>query len=184
MHPELVWLQNAQLALLPRLAPPKDAPPCPHCHQPHPHRWGTRTRTVDDLLGKTTLTVQRYRCRACKRTYTVAPDGVDRTRRTRRLQQGHGFLWARGNSVRHIRFWERFVWGWACRRMAIWRDTRQQARSLWRATRATETTDWLGVDGFGLGRWGGVVAALSATLGQVVGWCWAQETTPEAWGAD
>jgi hypothetical protein len=48
---------------------PKDAPPCPHCHQPHPHRWGTRT--VDDQHGKITLTVQRDRCRACKRTSTV-----------------------------------------------------------------------------------------------------------------
>jgi hypothetical protein len=169
MHPELAWLQNAQLALLPPLTPPKDAPPCPRCHQPHPHRWGTCTRTVDDLQGKIILTVHRYRCRACKRTYTVASDGVDRTRRTRRLQQRHGFLWARGNSVRMIRLWERFTWGWACSRMAIRRDWQRQACHLWRVTLATEATDWLGVDGFGLGRWGGVVAALSATSRQMVG---------------
>jgi hypothetical protein len=181
MHPELAWLRNAQLALLPPLTLPKDAPPCPYCNHPHPHRWGTRTRTVDDLCGKITLTVQRYRCRACRRTFTVAPDGVDRTRRTKRLQQWHGFLWARGNSVRFICFGERFAWGWSCSRMAVWRDIRRQAYSLQGATYASEATDWLGVDGFGLGRWGGVVAALSATSGQLVAWCWAQETTPEAW---
>jgi hypothetical protein len=53
--------------------------------------------------------------------------------------------------VRCIRFGERFAWGWACRRMAIGRDIRRQARSLWGVTRAMETTDWLGVDGWRVG---------------------------------
>jgi len=80
-----------------------------------------------------------------------ADAGVGQPIRTKRLQQWHGFLWARGNSVRCIRFGERFAWGWACRRMAIGRDIRRQARSLWGVTRAMETTDWLGVDGWRVG---------------------------------
>ncbi|MCS6923454.1 MAG: hypothetical protein NZM10_03660 [Fimbriimonadales bacterium] len=68
-----------------------------------PYRWGARTRTVHDLTGRQTVVVPRYRCRACRRTWSVKPNGVDRTRRTVRLQQWHGWLWARGNAVRTVR---------------------------------------------------------------------------------
>lgn len=76
MHTLLLWLRDTQVAHLSPLTPPAAPSHCPSCQHPQPYRWGTRTRTVPDLQGTLTVIVQRYRCRACQRTWSVTPGGL------------------------------------------------------------------------------------------------------------
>lgn len=64
---------------------------CPYCKSTNNWRYGSITRKIlDRILGEfieVTIKLKRYSCRACGRTYTVPPKGIDKS-----SQYGPGLL--------------------------------------------------------------------------------------------
>lgn len=79
---------------------------CPHGHGPLAKN-GTYRRDYIDAHGSHTLTVQRYRCRACRQAWTLLPTFV-----TPFAAHAQGLVWA-------VSIWhgER---GWSWRRIVAW----------------------------------------------------------------
>lgn len=82
---------------------PSPQPPgsCPRCASRASVRWGQRHRLIKDR-GWAQATVQRYRCKSCKRTFSARPQGLGRSPQTQSYQATLLALYLLGLSFRHV----------------------------------------------------------------------------------
>ncbi len=110
---------------LPRVKSVPDTRPsgCVHCGSVLLNRHGTVPKRVKDLYVRE-VSVHRYRCVDCVRTFRHYPEGVDRHDQSMRLKGLAALVWALGLSHRSIR---RTLAALGCElsRMSGWRDVQQ-----------------------------------------------------------
>ena len=117
---------------------------CPYCQGGTFQRWGKVAKPVKDQRHRS-ISVYRYRCCGCQRTFRHYPEGVDRADQTQRLRKLAALMWLLGLSLRHtctvlsvFRVW--------LSHMSVWRDLQEQA-GLQRQRRRWLSTRVVGVDG-------------------------------------
>ena len=73
---------------LPEVKPSTETRPkvCPHCQGETFQRWGKVSRPVKDNSYQN-VSVYRYRCNHCCRTFRHYPEGVDRADQTQRMRK-------------------------------------------------------------------------------------------------
>ncbi len=117
---------------------------CPYCHGATFQRWGNVIKPVKDQRHRT-ISVYRYRCCHCRRTFRHYPEGVDRADQTRRLRKLAALMWVLGLSLRHT-CTVLAAFGVSLSHMSVWRDLQEQA-GLQRKRRQWLQTRVLGLDG-------------------------------------
>ena len=98
-------------------------PACRYCGSVYLHRHGAVTKPITDpYLDE--VTVLRYRCVDCKRTFRHYPDGVDRHDQSLRLRGLVALVWALGLSHRSV---VHMLCALGCdlSRMSSWRDVQE-----------------------------------------------------------
>ena len=74
---------------------------CPYCDSRVLQGWGWETKLIDDFqLAR--VTVHRYRCEDCERTFRHYPVGVDQADQSLRIRQAAAILWGLGLSLRIV----------------------------------------------------------------------------------
>jgi transposase-like protein/DNA-directed RNA polymerase subunit RPC12/RpoP len=128
------------------LSPTTRPAACPTCGWKRLMRWGTRTKRVrDPKLHQ--VTVHRYRCCRCQRSFRVYPDGIDRATQTLRLRHLAAITWALGLSLRSVvAVFDAF--GIVLSRMTVSRDTHALGNEV-RRQRRQHQVRVLGLDGTG-----------------------------------
>lgn len=88
---------------LPQVKPHPDSRPaaCRYCGSVYLHRHGAVAKPITDLYLDE-VTVLRYRCVDCERTFRHYPDGVDRHDQSMRLRGLAALVWALGLSHRSV----------------------------------------------------------------------------------
>ena len=96
---------------------------CPHCRSVFLNRHGKVTKRVTDLYISE-VSVIRYRCTDCLRTFRHYPEGVDRHDQSLRLRGLAALGWALGLSLRSV---SHLLAALGCRlsRMSVWRDVQE-----------------------------------------------------------
>lgn len=74
---------------------------CPYCGSGIIQSWGQMTKTVRDSQAQE-ITVYRYRCCKCGRTFRAYPEGVDRSVFSQRMLHLAALTFAMGLSVREV----------------------------------------------------------------------------------
>lgn len=74
---------------------------CPYCGSSLFQRWGEVTKPIRDKEGFD-VTIYRYRCEVCKRTFRDYPVGIDRSNYSLGTKQLAALIWAFGYSYRDI----------------------------------------------------------------------------------
>lgn len=117
---------------------------CRYCGHALLQRWGTVTKPVRDSLVHT-VSVHRYRCTSCHRTFRHYPQGIARADQSLRLQQLAALCWQFGFSTRQASgLFNAF--GITLAHMSVWRDVQTWADSL-RQHKPRAAMRVLGVDG-------------------------------------
>lgn len=152
---------------------------CPHCGHWRLHRHGRCAKPLRDR-DLSTVSVERYRCTACRRTFRHYPAGVTRADHSQRLVALGALLWAAGLS---LRWCERIlqVFGVVSSDTSIWRAVGQVGSAL--AARPVGRVAVLGVDGVALrlaGQTVGVVVAVDDVTGQLLTLKLLDERDPQA----
>ena len=96
---------------------------CPHCGSVILNRHGKVTKRVADLY-LSEVTVIRYRCTDCLRTFRHYPKGVDSHDRSLRLRGVSALSWALGLSLRSVSHLLSAL-GCGLSRMSVWRDVQE-----------------------------------------------------------
>ncbi len=96
---------------------------CPHCGSIYLHRHGSVVKPVIDPYVSE-VTVLRYRCTDCGRTFRHYPQGVDRHDQSLRLRGLAALSWALGISHRSVSHLLGAL-GCGLSRMSSWRDVQQ-----------------------------------------------------------
>jgi transposase-like protein len=117
---------------------------CPNCYGTTFQRWGKVTKPVKDQRHRT-ISVYRYRCCHCWRTFRHYPEGVDRADQTRRLRKLVALMWVLGLSLRYT-CTVLSAFGVSLSHMSVWRNLQEQA-DLQRQRRRWLSTRVIGVDG-------------------------------------
>jgi transposase-like protein/DNA-directed RNA polymerase subunit RPC12/RpoP len=162
------------------LSPSTRPAACPTCGWKRLMRWGTFTKRVRDPQLHN-VTVFRYRCCRCQRSFRVYPHGVDRATQTRRLRHLAAITWALGLSLRSV-VTVFDACGLALSRMSVWRDGQAFVEHV-RAQRHTRPVRVLGLDGTGTriqGQPTGLVVAVDLGNGVPVGVAELDEKDPQA----
>ena len=96
---------------------------CPHCGSVLLNRHGTVAKRITDPYISE-VTVIRYRCTDCLRTFRHYPEGVDSHDQSRRLRALGALSWALGLSLRSV---SHLLAALGCRlsRMSVWRDVQE-----------------------------------------------------------
>ena len=96
---------------------------CPHCRGVLLNRHGKVTKRVTDPYISE-VSVIRYRCTDCLRTFRHYPEGVDRHDQSLRLRGLAALGWALGLSLRSV---SHLLAALGCRlsRMSVWRDVQE-----------------------------------------------------------
>ena len=100
---------------------------CKYCGGQILTQHGTAEKSVTDLY-EDTVTVVRYRCSDCGRTFRHCPEGVDRSGQTQRMRGWAALAWALGLSLRsasHLLA----AFGVSVSRMSVWRDVQEAGRN-------------------------------------------------------
>jgi transposase-like protein len=93
---------------------------CPYCGSYLFHRWGKVKKSVKDKRDSK-VTLYRYRCEACRRTFRDYPEGFDRSDYSMGRRQLAALLWALGLSYRDITsLFEKY--GITLSRSTVWRE--------------------------------------------------------------
>jgi len=153
---------------------------CRYCQGETFQRWGKVSKPVRDNRHRT-VSVYRYRCCHCRRTFRHYPQGVDQADQTQRMRKLAAVLWVLGMSLRGTCV-ALAAFGVRLSHMSIWRDLQEQAEQLeqrrrWQGVRV------LGVDGLyplGWGKKQPVVVAVDLGNGQPVALGHLDETNPQA----
>jgi transposase-like protein len=132
---------------------------CPYCGGDIFQRWGQVQKPLCDSQIKV-VSVYRYRCTRCRRTFRHYPAGVDRASQSLRLRQLASLSWVLGLSYRGV-VGVFAAFGVELARMSAWRDVQEQAgqrkkQAQWEQVRV------LGLDGAYVRGWGGTQAVLVA----------------------
>jgi len=162
---------------------------CPYCAGETFQRWGgVAKRVIDPHLGEVwvyryrSVSVYRYRCCHCKRSFRHYPQGVDQADQTLRMRKLAAVLWVLGMSLRGVGI-ALSAFGVQLSHMSVWRDLQEQAdvleqRRRWQGVRV------LGVDGlYPLGwdkRKHAVLVAVDLGNGQPVAVGYLDEANPQA----
>ena len=96
---------------------------CPYCGSVYLNRHGLVTKRIRDLYVSD-VTVHRYRCCECSRTFRHYPHGVDRHDQSHRLRGLAALSWALGLSLRSV---SHLLGALGCElsRMSVWRDVQE-----------------------------------------------------------
>ncbi len=96
---------------------------CPHCGSVLLNRHGRVMKPITDPYISE-VTVIRYRCAGCLRTFRHYPEGVDSHDQSLRLRGLGALSWALGLSLRSV---SHLLAALGCRlsRMSVWRDVRE-----------------------------------------------------------
>ena len=100
---------------------------CKYCGGQILTQRGAVEKSVTDLY-EDTVTVVRYRCSDCERTFRHCPEGVDRGGQTQRMRGWAALAWALGLSLRsasHLLA----AFGVSISRMSVWRDVQEAGRN-------------------------------------------------------
>ncbi len=101
---------------------------CPYCGSVIVQSWGQQAKTVRDSQAQE-ITIHRYRCCNCNRTFRAYPEGIDRSLLSQRMHHLAALTVAMGLSVRQVS--EVFSdMGISMSRMTIYRDGREMALRL------------------------------------------------------
>ena len=106
-----------------KLSPDTRPSACIHCGSVYMNRHGSVTKPICDLYVSE-VTVDRYRCCDCGRTFRHYLQGVDRRNQSHRLSGLAALSWALGLSLRSV---SHLLGAMACdlSRMSVWRDVQQ-----------------------------------------------------------
>ncbi len=106
-----------------KLSPDTRPSACIHCGSVYMNRHGAVTKPICDLYVSE-VTVDRYRCCDCGRTFRHYPQGVDRRDQSHRLSGLAALSWALGLSLRSV---SHLLGAMGCdlSRMSVWRDVQQ-----------------------------------------------------------
>lgn len=106
---------------------------CPHCDSRLLQGWGWEDKLIEDVQFNR-VTVHRYRCEACGRTFRHYPPGVDRAGSSLRVRQAAAILWGMGLSLHAVDTLMRML-GLYMSQSSIWRASEPVDRSLRRRLR-------------------------------------------------
>ena len=106
-----------------KLCPDTRPVACPHCGGVYLNRHGPVTKPVKDLYVSE-VTVYRYRCCDCTRTFRHYPQGVDHCDQSHRLRGLAALSWALGLSLRSVSHLLRAL-GCELSPMSVWRDVQE-----------------------------------------------------------
>lgn len=153
---------------------------CPYCKGETFQRWGQVNKPVKDVRVRN-VTVYRYRCCHCGKTFRHYPEGSSRADQTERLRLFAVILWKLGLSHRasslilsSLNVLVSF--------MTIWRDVQTEAQRMrrhnhWKAVRV------LGLDGAYVLGWGEkqpVLIAVDLGTGEPIAVGYVNEYNPQA----
>lgn len=100
---------------------------CPHCGSRLLQGWGWEDKLIEDVQFDS-VTVHRYRCEACGRTFRHYPPGVDQANQSLRVRQAAAVFWGLGGSLR------------ASVALMKLRGVQMSMSSVWRASDAVDRT--------------------------------------------
>ena len=103
---------------------------CPHCEGETFQRWGQVRKTIRDQKVKE-VSIYRYRCCRCHKTFRHYPEGIDRKGQSQRLRKVVAIMWMLGLSYRSLEIVLDFF-GVKLGRMSGWRDVQERAGQLFR----------------------------------------------------
>lgn len=155
---------------------------CPHCGCPTLQRWGQVKKPVKDTQLQQ-VTLYRYRCIDCGRTFRHYPSGCSRADQTERLLVLLVLAWCLGLSLRGVSlllsgFGIGISW------VTVWRDVQQLGSSLLAGLGVGRRVRVVGVDGFYVRRRGqgkvGVVVAVDLGSGEPLALGYVREQDVEA----
>ena len=106
-----------------KLHPDTRPPACPHCGSVFLNRHGAVAKPVKDLYVSQ-VTVHRYRCVDCRRTFRHYPQGVDGHDQSLRLRGLAALSWGLGLSLRSTSHLLAAM-GRELSRMSVWRDVQE-----------------------------------------------------------
>ncbi|HSO27580.1 MAG TPA: hypothetical protein VLS48_05885 [Anaerolineales bacterium] len=96
---------------------------CPYCSSPLLQRWGPVKRSYRDAQHEA-LTIFRYRCTNCERTFRYNPQSASRINRSHRVRRLAALMTAMGLSTRQVaKVFAKL--GLSISRTSIWRDARE-----------------------------------------------------------
>jgi DNA-directed RNA polymerase subunit RPC12/RpoP/transposase-like protein len=163
-----------------KLSPVGRPAACPRCGWKRLMRWGALTKHIRDPKLHH-VTVHRYRCCRCHRSFRAYPDGVDHATQTLRLRHLAALTWSLGLSLRAVvAVFEAF--GTELSRMSVWRDGQSLLGHV-QAQRHARHVRVLGLDGTGThiaGHNVGVVVAVDLGTGVPVAVAELDEKDPMA----
>jgi transposase-like protein len=117
---------------------------CPWCGGSTFQKWGQERRRIKDPQVKV-VTIRRYKCTQCQRTFRHYPEGVSRAQQSRRLRQVSVVMWSLGLSYRSIAL-VLSVFGLVLSHMSGWRDVQEAGKRL-RQRLGKKKVKVIGVDG-------------------------------------
>ena len=153
---------------------------CPYCQGETFQRWGKVGKPVKDNRFAI-VTLYRYRCNRCHRTFRHYPEGVDRADQTQRMRKLAAICWMLGLSLRGVGV-VLSAFDASLSHMTVWRDMQEQAvllekRRRWQGVRV------MGLDGLyplGWGKKQPVLVAVDLGDGQPVTIGHLDEANPQA----
>ena len=126
---------------------PDDRPTvCPHCGGGILNKHGRADKPVKDLFVKT-VTVHRYFCQSCERTFRHYPQGIDRSGQSQRMRGWAALMWALGMSLRSAGDMLS-TFGESLSHASVWRDVQEAGENARRslAERAPGRASAVGAD--------------------------------------
>jgi len=102
---------------------------CPHCGSQALVRWGQRGRAVKDRRY-TQATVQRYRCKSCRYTFSARPTGLGRSPQTIPYQATLLALYLLGLSLRRVPLVLALLDAPVVSFVTVWRDLQRWGQRL------------------------------------------------------
>ena len=128
---------------------------CPYCQGDTFQRWGKADKHIKDPKIRT-ITVYRYRCTGCERTFRYYPEGISQAQQSERMKQLAVICWSFGLSYRKL---EALLsaFGIGLSRMSGWRDVQAGAEAI-RRKKQWKSARLVGIDGAWLNGRGVMVA--------------------------
>ena len=149
---------------------------CPYCKGETFQSWGIEQKKIKDTKIRT-VTVKRYRCTSCGRTFRHYPEGVSHTQQSDRLMLLCVVMWGLGLSYRSVEL-ILSAFGVRLSHMSGWRDVQSEGRRVrrrlkWKPARV------VGIDGAWLNK-GGLMVAVDLGDGQLLSLAEIEETDKQA----
>ena len=128
---------------------------CPHCQSTLLQGWGRQHKVIKDTQVRS-VTVRRYKCTQCQRTFRHYPAGVTHAQQSVRLMKLCVVMWSLGLSHRSVVL-ILTAFGLQLSFMSSWRDLREAGQRLQRKLQS-RAVPVVGVDGAWMNGQGVMVA--------------------------